>query len=87
MNNATLRKNNEILSSNIFKNFSTENIEITDKALHKRILSDTDGIGSANSKRIYKSFIRWTLSRYGVKKPWPNNWIDLSVVDLSNKFI
>lgn len=69
-------------------NFSSNGDEITDDTIHNSILSDSDGFGSANSKRIYKAFIRWTLIQAGLEdKVWPGGWIDLSVLDLSNKLI
>lgn len=84
MNNSELR---EVMKYQL-KNFDTNNVKITDKTLHKEILSGEDGIGTVNSKRIYKSFIRWTLIQAGEKEsPWPKNWIDLSVADLSIKLI
>jgi len=68
------------------KNFSTTDAEITNDTIHKDILSTDDGFGSANSKRIYKAFIRWTLLQAGEEdKTWPKNWMELSVVDLSKK--
>lgn len=84
MNNAQLR---EVMKYHL-KNFSINDVEITDETLHKDILSEEDGIGSANSKRIYRSFIRWTLLQAGEEdKPWPKKWIDLSVADFSTKLI
>ncbi|MDX1701960.1 MAG: hypothetical protein R3250_15140 [Melioribacteraceae bacterium] len=70
------------------KNFSTNDVEITNDTFHKDILSDSDGFGSANSKRIYKAFIRWTLLQAGLEdKTWPKNWIELSVTELAKKLI
>ncbi len=69
-------------------NFNDEGVEINDDTIHKEVLSEHDGFGSANSKRIYKSAIRWTIIKQGHEdKPWPNNWMDLSVIELASKLL
>lgn len=70
------------------RNFSPEGTEITDDTIHSTVLTDDDGFGSASSKRIYRSFIRWTLKHAGQKdKKWPQNWMELSVSELAEKLL
>lgn len=69
-------------------NFSDSDDPVTNNTKHSEVLSDDDGIGTANSKRIYRSVIRWTLIRGGHEdKAWPSNWIDLTVDELSEKLL
>ena len=70
------------------KNFNHTDAPITNQTIHKNILTDSDGFGTATSKRIYKAFIRWTIKRQNKEdKPWPKNWMDLSVEELAAKII
>lgn len=69
-------------------NFSSSSDPVSDDTVFSEILSNDDGIGTANSKRIFKSFIRWTLIRNGAEDVnWPANWIDLTVSQLAEKLI
>jgi len=84
MNNAQLRK---VMKFQL-RNLSTSDKKITDTTIHNTVLSDSDGFGSANSMRIYKSFIRYTIIQSGHEdKPWPKDWMKLTVAELSNKLI
>lgn len=69
--------------------FNDEQETITNDTVHKRILSDTDGVTSSTcSKNIYKGIIRWTMSANGHSdKAWPNNWMDLSIDQLATKIL
>ena len=59
---------------------------IDETTVHNTVLRDNDGIGTANSKRIYKSFVRFTRVNAGFQeKTWPANWMDMSVSDLAEK--
>lgn len=70
------------------ENFLTADIIITDDTIHQDAISANDGFGSANSKRIYKSFIRWTIINRGHEdKAWPKKWMEMSVTDLSEKLL
>ena len=70
------------------KNFSLAGVEVDESTVHGDILSDDDGYGSANSKRVYKAFIRWTIVMAGDEdKPWPEKWMEMSIAQLSNKLI
>lgn len=70
------------------KNFNDEGVPINDETIHKDVLSEDDGFGTANSKNIYKALIRRTLKREGHKdKRWPDNWMDLSVGELAPRLI
>ncbi|MEM8497928.1 MAG: hypothetical protein AAF542_07885 [Pseudomonadota bacterium] len=69
-------------------NFSDSEDPVTNDTVHSAILSDDDGFGAANSKRIYKAVIRWTLIREGHEdKAWPLDWIDLTVNELSEQLL
>ncbi|MBN2425849.1 MAG: hypothetical protein JXR46_10755 [Calditrichaceae bacterium] len=69
-------------------NFNDEDIDIDDETIHNQVLSASDGYGAANSKNIYRSVMRWTLKKNGHQdKRWPNNWIDMSVAELSSKIL
>jgi hypothetical protein len=66
------------------RNFNRSSVQVTNLTVHKSILSDTDGFGTATSKRIYKSFIRWTLQNVEKNDPaWPIGWMDLTVNELA----
>jgi hypothetical protein len=66
------------------KNFNDEGVIISADTIHNEVLSDSDGHGNANSKNIYKAVIRWTLKKQNHKdKPWPSNWIEMSVTVLA----
>ena len=69
-------------------NFNDEGVDINDQTVHNTVLSDSDGYGSSNSKNIYQSVIRWTMKKNGGEdKPWPGDWMDLSVEKLAPKLI
>lgn len=71
------------------ENFNDEGVKIDNDTVHKDVLSDSDGVTSTtSSKGIYKGIIRWTISKNGHEdKPWPNNWMNLSVKDLASAII
>jgi len=71
------------------KNFNDEGVEpIDENTIHKSILSDSDGVGNANSKYIYRAVIRWTMKRNGHEdKTWPADWFEQSVFYLSSKIL
>ncbi len=70
------------------RNFSTDPNSVTDDTVHSTVLSDSDGFGTATSKRIYKSFIRWTLiTNDHEDKSWPTNWMDLTVAQLAPELL
>jgi hypothetical protein len=70
------------------KNFNDKGGSINDNTVHSDVLSDSDGFGTANSKRIYKALIRRTLKREGHKdRRWPNDWMELSVKKLAPELI
>ena len=70
------------------KNFNDEGEELSEETVHNKVLSTTDGFGSANSKNIYRNVVRWTLRKLKHKdKPWPTDWMKLSVKDLASKLL
>jgi hypothetical protein len=47
-----------------------------------------DGIGTATSRRIFKSSVIYTLYVNNVRiKPWPNNWVSVSIDGLAPKLL
>ncbi len=66
------------------KNFA-KNADIIDmNTRHDAVLSEEDGRGTANSKRLYKGIIRFTLITDGHDDiPWPNHWMELTILELS----
>lgn len=81
---------NQLVEVMIFHltNFSGGNASATKDTVHSDVLSDEDGIGTATSKRIYRSFIRYTMISNGSEdNPWPSNWIDLTVEMLATKLL
>lgn len=72
----------------LLAHFNDEGVEITDQTVHNTILTEDDGFGSANSKRLYKAFVRWVLIRNGHEdRSWRNNWMQLSVQALAEKLL
>lgn len=70
------------------KNFNDEGVKITDSTIHNQVLSASDGFGTANSKTIYHSSIRWTMRRNGHQdKPWPKDWFDKDIEYLSSEIL
>lgn len=68
-------------------NLSTTGNDITDDSVHGTELSDA-GVGTATPRRIYKSFIRFTLVNNGhADKPWPSNWLELTIAELAPKLL
>ena len=68
--------------------FNDEGIEINNNTIHNLVLSDSDGYGNATSKKIYKLVIRRGLvSQNHDDKPWPVNWMDLSVNELASRLL
>lgn len=69
-------------------NLSRKKKQVTEDTVHSEVLSSTDGFGASNSKNIYRASVRWTL-KYAKKqdKPWPRNWMELSVKDLASKLL
>lgn len=70
------------------KNFNDEGVSIDNETIHKSVLSEDDGFGTANSKSIYKALIRRTLVSNGHEdKRWPDSWMDLSVNGLAPRLL
>jgi len=70
------------------ESFNDEGVELSETTVHNEVLSDDDGFGSATSKNIYRSSIRWVLAKNGYKDlPWPSNWMEWSVADLAEKLL
>ena len=68
--------------------FNDEGIEINDETIHNHVLSEDDGYGMANSKTIYKLFIRRTLKRAGhPDKNWPADWFESNVSSVAERII
>jgi len=66
--------------------FNDEEVEISDSTVHKDVLSEDDGFGPANSKRMYKDAVRWTLYKKNHQiKAWPMGWMDKTVEELANE--
>lgn len=69
-------------------NFNDEEVIINNDTLHKEVLNEEDGFGHVNSVQIYKDVMRFTLMKQGHKlKKWPEQWLELSVADLSELII
>jgi len=72
----------------LLANFNDEGVRITNDTLHEEVLSDNDGFGSANSKRIYKALVRWVMIKNGKEdKKWPDDWLRMSVASLSERLV
>ncbi len=70
------------------KSFNDEGVQINDQTAHNTILSDSDGLGNANSKAIYRALIRWTMIKNNHKDViWPSNWFEKDVSYLAAKII
>jgi len=70
------------------KNFNDEGVAINNQTIHNTVLSDSDGIGNANSKTIYRAVIRWTMIKNDHEdKVWPSNWFEKDVAYLASKII
>ena len=70
------------------KNFNDEGVTVDDDTIHNTVLSDADGYGAANSKKIYRAIIRWTMRlNWHVDKVWPADWFDSSVKSLASKIL
>jgi hypothetical protein len=69
-------------------NFNDESVQIDDDTIHNTVLSESEGIGSVNSKQIYCDVIKFTLLKQGHSvKIWPDHWMNLSVAELAGKLI
>lgn len=70
------------------KNFNDEGVDINDATVLNTVLSDKDGYGPANSMNVFRSVMRWTMKRNGIKdKSWPRSWMSLTVTDLASKLL
>jgi hypothetical protein len=70
------------------KHFNTTDNKVTNNTIHNEILSDDDGVGSSNSKNLYKAAVRWSLANNGDNDlPWPTSWMDKSVKELADTLI
>jgi len=68
--------------------FNDEGVDLTEETIHNEVLSDNDGFGSATSKNIYRSSIRWVLAKNGYQDvSWPQDWMDWNVNDLAEKLL
>lgn len=69
--------------------FNNEGVTITNNTVHNEVLADDDGpIPTMSSKRLYKSFVRWTLNATNSPDPqWPANWMNMSVNELAADLI
>lgn len=69
-------------------NFNNEGETIKDDLVLNKVLSDSDGFGPANSQNIFRAVMRWTFKKNGHKdKPFPRNWMDLTVSQLASKLV
>jgi hypothetical protein len=85
--NMTLDQLKEVMKFQL-KAFNQNGVGIIDETIHKDILSEDDGFATANSKEIYRSFVRYTLVKNGhLDRPWPDAWMNLSVNILASKII
>lgn len=67
--------------------FNDEQVELSESTIHNKVLSENDGITSAtSSKRIYKALVTWALAANNHPiKPWPADWMTISVAALAEK--
>jgi hypothetical protein len=78
---------NEVIKFHLV-NFNNEHVEINNDTVFNTVLSTKDGFGLSNSKNLFRGFIRWTMKSNGHKdKPWPKDWFEKSVTDLSSKIL
>ena len=83
----TLGQLKEVMKYHL-KNFNDEGVDINYSTVHNKVLSENDGFENVNSIQIYQHFIKWTLNSQGLElKEWPENWIDLTVNELSEKLM
>ena len=70
------------------RSFNDENVRISDNTIHNEVLDTNDMIGSMNSKKLYKNFIRYTIKKNKLEdKKWPVKWMELTVSELANTLI
>ena len=70
------------------QNFATDPSDVSKNTIHDTVLSEDDGQGTANSKRLYKGFVRFTIIREGhPDKPWPVSWMTMNITQLAPKLI
>jgi hypothetical protein len=70
----------------MLEHFKKRGQVISDATIHNTVLSDSDGFGQVNSKRVYKDSIRYSIIMEMGKsadKPWPKKWLDKSVQELA----
>lgn len=73
---------------NFAKAHSQNNVAVSDETIHEDVLRTDDGIGNSNSKNIYRALVRWQVKREKAKdKPWPGNWMKITVADLASRLI
>ena len=83
----TLKQLKEVMLFHL-KNFTSDPSVVNKDTIHDTVLSEEDGSGTANSKRLYKGFVRFTIIREGHNdKPWPVNWMTCSINELAPKLI
>lgn len=70
------------------KNIGKSNCEINVDTILNTVLSNSDGYDSSSSKNIFEAAILWTMNQSGTEqKPWPDDWLNLSVKKLATQLI
>lgn len=60
--------------------------EICNNTVFKNILQDNDGMGGLSSSDLYRLLVQNSIkSQQQQLRNWPNNWLELTVWDLSEQ--
>ncbi len=71
----------------IMRDLSTTGSAISKKSVHGIELTDK-GFGTATPRRLYKSFVRFTVNTNGCEDvTWPTKWLKLTIEDLAPRLL
>lgn len=78
-----LKKLSSILVLHL-QNINRTEQEVTATTIYKNILTQNDGMGGLSSSDLYQLLVQNNIKSLNKQlKVWPNNWLDLTVFDLS----
>lgn len=81
----SLKKLNTILVQHLI-NINRTRQEVCNNTVFKNILQDNDGMGGLSSSDLYQLLVQNSIKSQQKKvRNWPNNWLELTVWDLSEQ--
>lgn len=79
------QKLNEILVQHL-ANINRTKQDVCKNTIFKHVLQENDGMGGLSSSDLYQVLVQNSIkSQQKQVRHWPNNWLELTVLDLSER--